>query len=290
MGDPLFQLASLRQSKLLPFLRLHLADRYSVKQLKRFIDHKRCRVNGYLEWISTRLLKAGDLVSIDCSPLAPFSEIPVLYEDDDLILVNKPSGMLCSDETIRSHFPKIPQLRPVHRLDKETSGVWIVVKSAHAAAELKRQFVERKIGKGYLALVKGKVESAEGMIDNYVERKDYKTWHIAPKGRGVRAITRWKRIHADARGSYLLCEPLTGRTHQIRIHMRSIGHPILGDVLYTQQRRLHVATRLLLHAYWVQFDHPTSGKKLHVTAPLPEDFPFDGEIAKNNEKCFAEKS
>ena len=216
-------------------------------------------------------------------------EIPleVLYEDADLAVVIKPRGMVVHpaaghpDGTlVNALLARLDslggiggELRPgiVHRLDKETSGLMLVAKNDETQAELSRMLKDREIEKHYRALAEGRFRESEGEIDAPIDRskRDRKKMAVDPEGRP--AVTRWK-VLAEGNGCTLLdVRILTGRTHQIRVHLRSIQHPVCGDELYGFEKGVKVPC-LMLHAYSLKFRHPGTGEEMAFTAPLPEDF------------------
>ena len=216
-------------------------------------------------------------------------EIPLemLYEDTDLAVVIKPRGMVVHpaaghpDGTlVNALLAKLDslggiggELRPgiVHRLDKDTSGLMLVAKNDETQTALSRMMKDREIEKHYRALAEGRMKEPEGEIDAPIDRskKDRKKMAVDPEGRP--AVTRWK-VLAEGRDCTLLdVRILTGRTHQIRVHLRSIHHPVCGDPLYGFEKGVKVPC-LMLHAYSLQFRHPRTGKEMTFQAPLPEDF------------------
>ncbi len=216
-------------------------------------------------------------------------EIPLemLYEDADLAVVIKPRGMVVHpaaghpDGTlVNALLAKLDslggiggELRPgiVHRLDKDTSGLMLVAKNDETQTALSRMLKDREIEKHYRALAEGRMKEPEGEIDAPIDRskKDRKKMAVDPEGRP--AVTRWK-VLAEGRDCTLLdVRILTGRTHQIRVHLRSIHHPVCGDPLYGFEKGVKVPC-LMLHAYSLQFRHPRTGKEMTFQAPLPEDF------------------
>jgi 23S rRNA pseudouridine1911/1915/1917 synthase len=229
------------------------------------------------------------------------NEVGVLFEDTDVLVVHKPAGIAVhedgrSDEPVltdwvRREYPALVGVgevmrlqngttidRPgvVHRLDKETSGVLILAKHQEAFAHLKAQFQNREIEKEYRAFVWGEVKDRTGTVDKPIGRsqKDFRLWttHV-PKGKKVReAITRFTRLVAGNGFSYLSLEPKTGRTHQIRVHMKAIGHAIVCDSRYAPKKESALGfTRLALHAYALTLTHP-NGTRMTFEAPLPESF------------------
>jgi RluA family pseudouridine synthase len=256
-----------RGLKLLPFLRKHCAHLSSVKGLKRAIDTKHVVVNGRIETFSTHPLKVGDTVEIKLAE-APSKPITILYEDDALLICNKPAGAV-SDNSL------FPRCHLVHRLDKETSGALIFAKTAQVKEQMIELFRAFKIEKRYLAVVDGKVSKESGTIESNLAKKHsyvgQTIYGSAPTGQ--RAITLWKCLSRSADASLVECFPKTGRTHQLRVHLKELGHPILGDTQYS--RIFHCPykpTRILLHASHLSFPHPKTGAQLDVAAPLPDDF------------------
>ena len=223
----------------------------------------------------------------DAAPRAEEIPLEILYEDAYLAVVIKPRGMVVHpaaghpDGTlVNALLFRLDslggiggELRPgiVHRLDKETSGLMLVAKDDETQTELSRMLRDREIEKHYRALAEGSFREEEGEIDAPIGRskKDRKKMAVDPDGRP--ALTRWK-VLAQAPGCALLdVRILTGRTHQIRVHLRSIQHPVCGDELYGFPRGVKVPC-LMLHAFSLSFLHPRTGEKMTFQAPLPEDF------------------
>ena len=157
----------------------------------------------------------------------------------------------------------------VHRLDKDTSGVMVVGRTIPAADALMRQFKSRRVEKVYLTLVKGAVAPPEGIIEAPVARDPRDRKRMVARVGGRPAVTRYRLLDAVEGYSWLEARPRTGRTHQIRVHLAAIGHPVAGDPIYGRRDR-HVL-RLALHAWQLTFDHPGSSERLTFTAPLPDD-------------------
>ena len=223
----------------------------------------------------------------EAAPQAEDIPLEILYEDGDLAVVVKPRGMVVHpaaghpDGTmVNALLYRLDslggiggELRPgiVHRLDKETSGLMLVAKNDETQEALSRMLKDREIEKHYRALAEGRFKEPEGEIDAPIDRskKDRKKMAVDPEGRP--AVTRWKVI-AEGNGCTLLdVHILTGRTHQIRVHLRSIGHPVCGDELYGFEKGVKVPC-LMLHAYSLSFEHPRTHEKMAFQAPLPEDF------------------
>jgi 23S rRNA-/tRNA-specific pseudouridylate synthase len=254
--------------KLLPFLRKRWTGAHvpSVKALKRAIDGKRCRVNGRIETFSTYQLRKRDRVEIEVVE-AQELKLKILFEDEFLIVCDKPAGLVCEPK----NFPA----KLVHRLDKETSGVLILAKKEPVRHQMIALFTKHRVKKEYVALVDGTVLKKEGKIATRLAKKHaYEGQTIyASALKGEEAITEWRCLGNGQKSAFLLCQPITGRTHQLRVHLKEIGHPILGDTQYAKKFVCPVQPhRHLLHAYRISFPHPLTGETVTVEAPLPEDF------------------
>ncbi|NGX38506.1 MAG: Ribosomal large subunit pseudouridine synthase C [Chlamydiae bacterium] len=253
---------------LLSFLRSALSAYPSVKAIKRAIDAKQCKINGRVEFFSTHRLRTGDLVEIVLEVAKPNLSAPVLFEDSELILFDKPAGK--TSESFEGFFL-------VHRLDKETSGVILFAKTPEMRDLLISLFSKRKVDKEYLAICDGKMVQEKWVCDDFLGKKAaYQGGSLygkVPKEKGKRAVTHFELLRACETASYVLAKPITGRTHQVRVHLRDRGHPVLGDWQYGKQFKcpLH-PKRHLLHARLLFFVHPTTGKKLEIRAPLSKDF------------------
>ena len=263
--------------RLLPFLKLKCPSAPSVKALKRAIDGKLCTVNSRTETFSSYLLQENDVVKLSENAFAEKQQLklPVLYEDEGLLLCAKPAGIVCERKEVRGYFPQYLELELVHRLDKETSGVIIFAKEKKIKDALLKLFKERKVHKVYLAIVDGVPEKLQGKIDKPIGKKGgYEGQTIyGVSEKGASALTLWKKLRSVEKAALIQCEPLTGRTHQIRVHMAWMGHPILGDTQYGKHFRCRLRPqRNLLHAYRIRFIHPDTKKEIEVTAPIPADF------------------
>lgn len=194
----------------------------------------------------------------------------IVYEDRDLLVVNKPPGLIIDRATIQT-----PGRLVVHRLDKDTSGLLIFAKTAEALENLQRQFKERNVKKRYLALVHGKILPSSGTIDKPIGRnpKGGGKFAIVEDGRG--SVTKYRVQKYIADYTLLDVRPQTGRTHQIRVHLKSIGHPVVGDKLYASRRQQKedekIIKRQFLHAYRLGFEHPRTGEWLTFELDLPVD-------------------
>ena len=258
---------------LLSFLRAHCKEAPSIKAIKRAIDGKYCKVNGAVEQFSSHPLKKGDKISIN--PIAFHSKsdskpflLSVLYEDASLLICNKPPGVISASQGA---------LILVHRLDKETSGALIFAKSPEIKEKMVVIFQQHQVKKVYLALVDGCIEQKSGEITNYLGKtggyQGQTVYGAVSPAKGKKAITVWKLLKKGKKASAVQMEPITGRTHQLRVHLSQMGHPILGDAQYGKRFRCAFhPQRHLLHAYAITFPHPVTERELKVIAPIPLDF------------------
>ncbi len=240
---------------LVPFLQSALPDAISGKMVRRLLEANLCRVNGRIERFGSARLQRGDIVEVSCgwksvaSP-AISPQFKTLFENADLILVDKPAQWVCSEENCRRSFG--PHLKLVHRLDKDTTGVLALAKTPKALADATALFAKREAEKDYLAVVDGVPEKKEGVRESdLVKKRVFEGQTIWGSGReGLHALTYWKVLSNGQTGSLLLCQPYTGRTHQIRVHLAEMGHPILVDRQYAERFRSPLfAARPLLHAF-----------------------------------------
>jgi 23S rRNA pseudouridine1911/1915/1917 synthase len=239
-------------------------------------------------------LRAGEVVDVTIPPPSPMEmageSIPleVLHEDADLIVINKPPGIVVHPAAGHRDGTLVNALlhhcagqlsgiggveRPgiVHRLDRDTSGCLVAAKTDVAHRALAEQFKSRNVSKQYLAIVTGTPRLARGRIESRIGRSVHNRKKMAVVSRGGReAITEYEVVRRFANASIIRCTLHTGRTHQIRVHLASLGHPILGDATYGRARH-PLASRQMLHAEALAFDHPRDHKRLEIRAPLPQD-------------------
>jgi 23S rRNA pseudouridine1911/1915/1917 synthase len=228
-------------------------------------------------------------------PLRPEAiPLDILFEDEDLLVVNKPAGMVvhpgagCATGTLvhalLSHCRHLPGIggveRPgiVHRLDRDTSGVMVVAKTDAAHHSLSAQFKARTVAKRYLALAHGRLPPEGGCIEAPIGRREQDRTRMGIRAGGREARTSFRVLRRLAEMTLVELRLETGRTHQIRVHLAHIGHPVVGDGVYGGRRerqargRPDSAKRQMLHAWQLAFRHPTSGAPLAFTAPPPADF------------------
>jgi 23S rRNA pseudouridine1911/1915/1917 synthase len=262
----------------------------SRAQAQRLIRQGRVLINGVIHLPSDRV-HTGDVVAVtipDPEPVGLAAEsihLTIVYQDDDLLVVDKPAGLTVHPSpghpsgtlvnALLAIYPDLPGIggekRPgiVHRLDKDTSGLIMVAKTEQAHRELSRQLKERSIKKGYLALVHGRVKSRDGAIDAPIARDQRHRKRMAVLSWGRPARTSYRVLWQSEQYTLVEASPETGRTHQIRVHMAHIGHPLDGDVLYGGKDL--GLSRHFLHAHKLGFTHPVSGQWLEFQSPLPQE-------------------
>lgn len=246
------------------------------------------------------VVKPGDRVRLVIPPPTEVEAVPqdipldVLFEDDQLIVIHKPPGMVVHpaagnpDGTVVNallhHCRDLSgiggALRPgiVHRLDKDTSGCLVAAKTDAAHRALAAGFAGRTTRKFYLAVVHGAPDDSHGVIRNHIGRHpvDRQRMTVLRDGTGKEAVTEWHRLRSTGGGSLLLCRIFTGRTHQIRVHLKeNLGCPILGDPIYGRRRPGGAGAgpgRLMLHAWQLEFPHPVDHRPLRFRAPVPPEF------------------
>jgi 23S rRNA pseudouridine1911/1915/1917 synthase len=264
-------------------------------QVQRLIDAGQVRIGDRTVKPGTTLRLGDHVVVLRRPPAAVHAEpapiaLDVLYEDDALLAINKPAGLVVHpapghrEGTLVSallyRWPTLPpgldpaRLGIVHRLDKDTSGVLLIAKTAAVLAELGRQFHDREIDKQYLALVWGVPRHTRGSIDEPIGRHPVHRQRMAVRPRGRAALTRYEVVETWQQVSLVRAHPATGRTHQIRVHLAALGHPIVGDRLYGRGRdsRAIGIARQALHAETIRFRHPIGKQAMCITAPLAADF------------------
>jgi len=266
-------------------------------QTQKYIRGGQVMINGKKQTKTGYLVAEGDIIEVDIQALEESRklkkyqyELDIVYEDEDLIVVNKPKGLVVHpaaghpDDTLANallQHTKTPYL--VHRLDKDTTGIIIAATSIEMQESMQKQFKERTIKKTYVALVRGFVDPPSGMIDAPITRHqtDRKRMAVRQTSKSKSAQTAYvqkaKYIYKDHKYSLLELDLMTGRTHQIRVHTSAIDHPIVGDKEYgNKQENTFIKEEFglesqFLHAQSIQFAHPQTGRKIQLKADLPEE-------------------
>ncbi len=248
-------------------LRSFLAEQLSlpIRQIKRFLDCNRCQVNGRFERFGSVRLSKGDLVELEVAD-ANRDEPEILYQDAHLIALDKPAGW--TSEALSEWAGAAL----VHRLDRDTSGVLLLAKDPASALHLEEQFRNRTVEKNYLAVVVGVPKETSGQITTHLTVKGrfsgQTIWGSADTGR--LAKTAWEVVRAGKGESLLRCVPQTGRTHQIRVHLAEMGHPVVGDGQYGKRGRM--PGRHLLHAERLALRHPNTNETITFSSKPPALF------------------
>lgn len=265
-------------------------DSFTTNQLKQFsrssiqalCEQGLVLVNGRAAKASLKL-KPGDQINIEYDAGAiqiPEIKLEVIYEDDDCLVINKPAGILTHSKggfnpeaTVATFIaPRLKNISGeragiVHRLDRGTSGVIICAKNPEALAWLQKQFSQRKVNKTYVAIVAGVPEPQEAIIDMPIERNPKKPQTFRVSNTGKPAVTKYKVLEVSNNYCLLALQPQTGRTHQLRVHLHKLGHPIVGDTVYGGV----TAERLMLHASVLELTLPNRTRKV-FESPLPPGF------------------
>jgi 23S rRNA pseudouridine1911/1915/1917 synthase len=276
----------------------------SRNALAKLVTAGHVRINDAIALKPSQRVETGQIVTVELPAAAPSSmesqDLPltVLYEDQDVVVIDKPAGLVVHpaaghpDQTLVNallfHVKDLSgiggELRPgiVHRLDKDTSGVMLIAKHDEAHRKLTAAWNTDAVRKEYLALVYGTPPAERGTVDAPIGRDPRDRKRMAVVAEGRRAITDYELVERLRYASLLRCRLRTGRTHQIRVHMKHLGHPIVGDPVYSGpqwrgipdkklQRALAAISRQALHAARLTFTHPRDGRVVVVEAPVPED-------------------
>ncbi|MBK8918286.1 MAG: 23S rRNA pseudouridine(1911/1915/1917) synthase RluD [Betaproteobacteria bacterium] len=272
-----------------------LLPEHSRARLQAWIREGRVTLDGAIEAEGKRRLKGGEalvlLPGVDAQAAAGMPEdipLAVVFEDEALLVIDKPAGLVVhpgsgnwSGTLMNALLHRCPELAEVpragivHRLDKETSGLLVVARSLNAQTDLVRQLQARSVKRQYLAVAAGRLER-DGQVEVPIGRHPVQRTRMAvvSEGRGGKpALTRYRVVERFARCTLVECSLETGRTHQIRVHMASIGHPLVGDPVYGRgEQKLPAFQRQALHAARLGLVHPVSGARLEWQSPLPGDF------------------
>ena len=267
------------------------ASEYSRSEITRLINKGLIRNNDKMVLKSSEKVETGDIIIIDnestnAKILSPYKlNLNIKYEDEDLVIISKKEGLVVHPSktykgiTLASglieKFPEIINVgekeRPgiVHRLDKETSGLMVIAKNESSYNALKLMFKSRKIKKEYVAVVRG-VTKKNGIIDAPIGRHPINKIKRTLISSGKSALTSYSKIDQSLNLSMLKVKIFTGRTHQIRVHLNSIGHPILGDNLYSRNKENN--SRLFLHSIRLKFIHPIKNTEIDINEKIPNNF------------------
>ena len=266
---------------------------FSRARLQTLIKEGFVRLNGKAPR-PRDLVRTGDTVELEEPEIQKVEAQPeqialeILFEDDDLLVLNKPAGIVMHPgaghqqhtlvNALLAHCKNLSGIggkeRPgiVHRLDKETSGCLVVAKNDTTHRDLSRQFAARTMTKIYLALVAGRLRKSTGVIDKAIARHPVHRQRMSiARRQGRSAKTEYRVLRPGSEMSLLECTLHSGRTHQIRVHLHDLGHPVLGDKLYGGKRAGDFP-RQMLHAWKLAFTHPRSGDEMSFEAPVPPDF------------------
>jgi 23S rRNA pseudouridine1911/1915/1917 synthase len=266
---------------------VEMVPQLSRAYVLKLIDEGKVTVDGKVATKGGQKIKGAEVIMVDydVDMLAqiPDIDLPILYEDDDCLVINKPAGILTHSKGVfnaeatvssfvTSHIvgdSEVVGSRAgiVHRLDRATSGVIICAKNANALAQLQKQFSQRKVKKTYHAIVTGVMDPPEAVIDMPIERNPKKPQMFRVGAGGKSAVTHYKVLQTTDKYSLLELKPETGRTHQLRVHLLHQKHPIVGDTFYGGE----VADRLFLHASELEITLPNRTRQI-FTAPLPKVF------------------
>lgn len=290
-----FQVTEEQENERIDKCLTELVDFLSRSRIQKMIRENAVFVDGHPTKASY-LLKCGEEISFELSPneepdIEP-EDLPldILFEDEDILIVNKPKNMVvhpaaghyrgtlvnavmyhCGDSLSGINGVLRPGI--VHRIDKDTTGSLIICKNDLAHQSIAQQLKEHSITRIYHAICFGEIAQDEGTIDTLLgrDKNDRKKMAVVSVN-GRRAVTHYKVLQRFAGYTYVECRLETGRTHQIRVHMASIGHPLLGDTVYTQRKQPFRLTGQTLHAKVIGFCHPRTGKYMEFDAPMPEYF------------------
>ena len=262
--------------------------------IKKLVETEKVKINGKTPKKAGESLRAGDEVEVEIpdavrlSAVAEDIPIDIVYQDSDLAVINKQQGLTVHTgngvhgstlvNALLFHLDSLSGingvLRPgiVHRIDKDTSGLLVVAKNDKAHLSLSEQIKDKTCGRIYIALLEGNLKQEKGTVDTFIGRSVKNRTMMAVTSDGRRAVTHFEVIKRYQR--YTLCKFKleTGRTHQIRVHSKHLGHPIVGDPVYNGKENKFNLRGQLLHAYQLELTHPTTGERMTFTAPLPDYF------------------
>lgn len=261
--------------------------------VKKLVDDGEITIGGN-KVKAGRVLKIGEEISVNIpDPVkldleAENIPLDIIYQDKDIAIINKPQGMTVHAgngthgstlvNALLYHLDSLSGIngviRPgiVHRIDKDTSGLLVVAKNDAAHLSLSEQIKNKTCHRIYLALLEGTVKQNDGIIDTFIGRSDKNRTMMAVKDSGRRAVTHFKVIKRYKEFTFAEFKLETGRTHQIRVHCKYIGHPIVGDPVYGYEKQKFKLNGQLLHAWKLELTHPSTGERMSFEAPLPDYF------------------
>jgi 23S rRNA pseudouridine1911/1915/1917 synthase len=265
---------------------------YSRSRFQMFVRDGHIKVDGVVVRPNFKLRGGEKITLVEPAPVSSATEaqdiaLDVLFEDEDIIVINKPPGLVVHPaaghqngtlvNALLFHCDELSGIggveRPgiVHRLDKETSGCMVAAKNDSAHQSLMEQFASRDVNKIYLAIVGGNLKGRKGIVDAPIgrHRVHRQKMAIARPGEGKEAKTGWRILGEVQGGTLVECTLFTGRTHQIRVHMKHMNAPLVGDEIYGTRGGF---SRQMLHAWKLSINHPRTGQRLDIVAPLPDDF------------------
>ncbi len=270
-----------------------LLPEFSRARLQTWIDQGEVRLGGVPAASRKQKVWGGERVEVVVTPSpeetayqAEAIGLNVVYEDEDILVIDKPAGLVTHPgagnwagtllNALLHHAPAaaaLPRAGIVHRLDKDTSGLMVVAKTLTAHTRLVRDLQARAVTRVYWAVALGRFERSEGQIEAPIGRHPTQRVKMAVVEQGKPALTYWRVLRQYARAAWLECRLATGRTHQIRVHLAHLGHPLLGDPVYTGRARAPCAFgRQALHAVRLGLEHPRSGLAMAWESPPPADF------------------
>lgn len=265
----------------------------SRSRIQKLIQQGHVHINQQVQTDKNHPLRPGDWVQMYIPAPEPVDTpaqalpLDILYEDDQLLILNKPAGLVVHPapghwegtlvNALLAHCPDLLEMgdkqRPgiVHRLDKDTTGVMVVAKTIQAHQHLQRQIQTRSMGREYLGLIHGRLPQEMGTITAPIGRHPHQRQKMAVIPTGRPAVTHWQVLETQGVYSWVHFRLETGRTHQIRVHCHHLGHPLVGDPVYSSSRKLtQKLAGQALHAWRLHLQHPQSGEELTITAPLPD--------------------
>jgi len=294
-----FRVSPLHQGERLDRYLTIVCPHISRSRIQQLMETGQVMLNGLPVSTRSHKVKAGDSISLAIPPPIPLKlqpvsmELEIIHEDEHIAVINKPAGLVVhpgagqeADTLVHGLLHHCTDLsgiggtvRPgiVHRLDKDTSGLMVIAKNDHSHNALMAQFKGRLVQKTYLALVKGEMRDLSGIIQTQLGRHPVHRKKMAVVTNGRQAVTEWKRLRHHQTASLVSVRLHTGRTHQIRVHMAHIGHPLLGDSLYGGPMTIHIngeeikVVRHALHSYRLRILHPVSQQPMEWTVEPPED-------------------